>query len=94
MPSSGLIKITPQFTGYVTRLTVSEGQHVVAGESLYHISGEHYDGQGTGTLAAMSLSLKTQYTMLASQQRLESRDNQQQQEAVRQRIASLQPQIR
>lgn len=94
MPSSGLIKITPQFTGYVTRLTVSEGQHVVAGESLYHISGEHYDGQGTGTLAAMSLSLKTQYTMLASQQRLESRDNQQQQEAVQQRIASLQPQIR
>lgn len=94
MPSSGLIKITPQFTGYVTRLTISEGQHVVAGESLYHISGEHYDGQGTGTLAAMSLSLRTQYTMLASQQMLESRDNQQQQEAVQQRIASLQPQIR
>ncbi len=58
MPSSGLVKITPQFAGYVTRQTVSEGQHVVAGESLYHISGEHYNGQGTGTLAAMSLSLE------------------------------------
>ncbi|HGU4875717.1 TPA: secretion protein HlyD, partial [Escherichia coli] len=51
MPSSGLVKITPQFAGYVTRQTVSEGQHVVAGESLYHISGEHYNGQGIGTLA-------------------------------------------
>ncbi|MDW3565509.1 HlyD family secretion protein [Enterobacter asburiae] len=94
MPSSGLVKITPQYAGYVTRQTVSEGQHVVAGESLYHISGEHFNGQGAGTLAAMSLSLKTQYAMLASQQTLESRDNQQQQEAIRQRIASLQPQVK
>ncbi|AEN64230.1 secretion protein HlyD family protein [Enterobacter soli] len=94
MPSSGLIKIIPQYAGYVTRLAACEGQHVAAGESLYHISGEHYNGQGDGTLAAMSQSLKTQYTMLASQQTLESRDNRQQQEAVRQRIASLQPQIK
>ncbi|MCP1694820.1 membrane fusion protein [Citrobacter farmeri] len=93
MPSSGLIKITPQFAGYVTRQTVSEGQHVVAGESLYHISGEHYNGQGIGTLAAMSLSLKTQYAMLASQLGSELRDNGQQQQAVQQRIASLKPQI-
>ncbi|QIU92226.1 HlyD family secretion protein [Yokenella regensburgei] len=94
MPSSGLVKITPQYAGYITRLTASEGQHVVAGESLYHISGEHFNGQGAGTLAAMSLSLKTQYAMLASQQMLESRDNRQQQEAVRQRITSLQPQVK
>jgi membrane fusion protein len=93
MPSTGLIKITPQYTGYVTNLTVSEGQHVSAGTPLYHISGEHYNGQGTGTLAAMSLSLKTQYSMLASQQTLEMRDNSQQQQATRQRISSLQPQI-
>lgn len=52
MPSSGLVKITPQYAGSITRLTASEGQHVIAGESLYHISGEHYNGQGTGTLAA------------------------------------------
>ena len=42
----------------------------------------------------MSISLKTQYIMLASQQSFESRDNSQQQEAVRQRMVSLEPQIR
>lgn len=94
MPSSGLVKIIPPYAGYVTRQTVSEGQHVVAGESLYHISGEHFNGQGAGTLAAMSLSLKTQYAMLASQQTLESRDNHQQQEAIHQRITSLLPQVK
>lgn len=82
MPSSGLVKITPQYAGYVTRQTVSEGQHVAAGEPVYHISGEHYNGQGTGTLAAMSMSLKTQYAMLSSQQTLELRDNSQQQQAT------------
>lgn len=94
MPSSGLVKITPQYAGYVTRQTVSEGQHVAAGEPVYHISGEHYNGQGTGTLAAMSMSLKTQYAMLSSQQTLELRDNSQQQQAILQRIASLKPQIK
>ncbi|BFT82789.1 hypothetical protein GVv1_35810 [Enterobacter pseudoroggenkampii] len=94
MPSSGVIKLTPQYSGYVTNLTVTEGQHVSAGEPLYRISGERYNGQGTGTLAAMSMSLKTQYSMLASQQTQELSDNNQQQLAVQQRIASLQPQIR
>lgn len=42
----------------------------------------------------MSLSLRTQYAMLASQQALESRDNQQQQVALRQRIVSLQLQVK
>lgn len=93
MPSSGLIKITPQYAGYVTDLAVQEGQHVTAGEALYHISGEHYNDQGTGTLAAMRLSLKMQYAMLASQQVLEQNDNSQQQQAARQRIASLRPQL-
>ncbi|MFG0647234.1 HlyD family secretion protein [Leclercia adecarboxylata] len=93
MPSSGLIKITPQYAGYVTGLTIQEGQHVTAGEALYHISGEHYNAQGAGTLVAMSLSLKTQYAMLASQQALELNDNMQQQQATRQRISALQPQI-
>ncbi|HBR1277118.1 HlyD family efflux transporter periplasmic adaptor subunit [Klebsiella pneumoniae] len=93
MPSSGLIKITPQYAGNVTSLTIQEGQHVMAGEALYHLSGEHYNDQGTGTLAAMSLSLKTQHAMLVSQQTLEQHDNTQQQQANRQRIAALQPQI-
>lgn len=93
MPSSGLVKITPQYNGYVKKLTAAEGQHVAAGEPLYHISGEHYNAQGAGMLAAMSLSLKMQHAMLASQQTLESRDNRQQQEAIKQRIASLLPQM-
>lgn len=94
MPSSGLVKITPQYAGYITQLTVSEGQHVIAGEPLYHINGEHFNEQGTGTLAAMNLSLRTQYAMLSSQETLELRDNQQQQAAIKQRIASLQLQVK
>jgi len=94
MPSSGLIKITPQYNGYVTDLRVSEGQHVQAGTTLYHVSGERYNGQGAGTLAAMNLSLKTQYSMLTLQQTLELRDNSQQQQATKQRISSLHPQIK
>lgn len=94
MPSSGLVKITPQYAGYITQLTVSEGQHVIAGEPLYHINGEHFNEQGAGTLAAMNLSLRTQYAMLSSQETLELRDNQQQQAAIKQRIASLQLQVK
>ncbi|MEN0614884.1 HlyD family efflux transporter periplasmic adaptor subunit [Klebsiella indica] len=94
MPSSGLVKITPKYAGYVTRQTVSEGHHVVAGEPVYHVSGEHYNGQGTGMLAAMSMSLRTQYTMLTSQQALELHDNSQQQQAMHQRIASLKQQVK
>ncbi|AIR60635.1 secretion protein HlyD [Cedecea neteri] len=93
MPSSGLIKVIPQYSGYVTALKIAEGQHVSAGSPLYYISGEHYDGQGGGTLAAMSLSLNTQFQMLESQQRLEARDNSQQQQGIRQRLSSLEPQL-
>jgi len=93
MPSSGLIKITPQYSGYVTEMKISEGQHVNIGSPLYYISGEHYNGQGGGTLAALRLSLITQYQMLESQQRLETRDNSQQQQGLQQRLSSLQPQI-
>jgi hypothetical protein len=28
-----MVKITPQYAGSITRLTASEGQHVIAGES-------------------------------------------------------------
>lgn len=94
MPSSGLIKVTPQHNGFVTRLAVTEGEHVNAGKPLYYISGERYNAQGIGTLATMRVSLKTQYSMLSSQQALELRDNFQQQQAIRQRILSLQPQIK
>lgn len=94
MPSSGLIKITPQFNGYVTKLKVKEGEHVKKGQLLYHISGEHYNSQGIGTLAAMSISLQSQHTMLTTQQALELRDNHQQQQAAQQRISLIEMQIK
>ena len=93
MPSSGLVKIIPQYPGYVTELMATEGQYVIAGSPLYRISGERYDGQGAGTLAALNLSLKAQYSTLSSQMTLEQHDNIQQQQAIRQRIVSLQLQI-
>lgn len=93
MPSLGLIKVIPQYSGYVTSMKISEGQHVTIGSTLYHISGEHYDGQGAGTLAALRLSLNTQYQMLESQQLLETRDNAQQQQGLQQRLTSLKPQL-
>lgn len=94
MPSSGLIKITPKFNGYVTKLTVKEGDYVEKGQLLYHISGEHYDRQGTGTLAIINQSLQAQHAMLTTQQRLEKLDNSQQQQAAKQRIPLILLQIK
>ncbi|WP_371470327.1 HlyD family secretion protein, partial [Citrobacter pasteurii] len=94
MPSSGLIKITPKFNGHVTKLTVKEGDHVEKGQLLYHISGEHYDRQGTGTFAIINQSLQAQYAMLTTQQNLEKLDNNQQQQAAKQRIPLISLQIK
>lgn len=94
MPSSGLIKITPKFNGHVTKLTVKEGDHVEKGQLLYHISGEHYDRQGTGTLAIINQSLQAQYAMLTTQKNLEKLDNNQQQQAAKQRISLILLQIK
>ena len=94
MPSSGLIKVTPRFSGYVTKLTVKEGDYVKKGQLLYHISGEHYDSQGAGTLATMNISLRAQHSMLATQQTLEKRDSNQQQQSAQQRISLIQLQIK
>ena len=89
MPSTGLVKIIPQYTGYVTSLKVSEGQHATVGQPIYLISGERYNDKGNGTLAAMTLSVKTQYSLLSSQHLMEAHNNDQQQQALRQRIALL-----
>lgn len=94
MPSSGLVKITPLYAGYVTKLILSEGEHVKKGVPLYHISGEHYDGHGVGILASASLSLRLQLAMLSSQKSQEQYDNNQQQQAYHSRILSLHPQIK
>ncbi|EPF2244200.1 HlyD family secretion protein [Citrobacter werkmanii] len=94
MPSSGLIKITPKFNGHVTKLTVKEGDHVEKGQLLYHISGEHYDHQGTGTLAIINQSLQAQYATLTTQKNIEKLDNNQQQQAAKQRISLILLQIK
>lgn len=52
--SSELVKITPQYAGYITRLIASEGQHVTSVETRYHVNGEHYNGQDAGILEAMN----------------------------------------
>lgn len=94
MPSSGLIKITPKSNGHVTELTVKEGDHVEKGQLLYHISGEHYDRQGAGTLSIINQSLQAQHAMLTTQQRLEKIDNSQQLQAAKQRIPLILLQIK
>lgn len=91
MPSSGLIKVTPKYPGYVTKLTVSEGDHVNKDSHLYYISGENYNGNGT--LSSMISSLKTQYLILSNQKKQEIDDNINQQKTVTQRIESLKAQI-
>lgn len=93
MPSSGLIKISPPYPGFVTELFASEGAHVLAGDSLYHISGERFTARGEGTLAAIKASLQTQYAMLEMQQAQEMNGNLLQQDALKQRIQALQPQL-
>lgn len=67
MPSSGFVKVTPKYPGYVTKLTVSEGEHIDKGSHLYYISGEHYNGNGT--LPSIILSMETQYAILLNQKK-------------------------
>lgn len=93
MPSSGMIKIIPKYSGYVTKLMVSEGEKINKGVPLYYISGEHYNEQGSGTLFSMTQSLKIQYSLLLYQQSLEVSDNIKQQQTTNQKITSLHQQI-
>lgn len=94
MPSSGLIKVAPKFPGYVTELLVKEGDNVKAGAPLYRISGEYYDHQGGGFLAALRLNLQTQYLMLTSQEQQEQQEISLQLSTTKQRIAELELQIK
>jgi membrane fusion protein len=59
MPSSGLIKVVARSAGQVTERLVTEGATVKAGQALYRLSGEYFNGQGIATLASVSDSLKT-----------------------------------
>lgn len=89
MPSSGLIKVVARSAGQVTERLVAEGAAVKAGQALYRLSGEYFNGQGVGTLASVSDSLNRQYRMLEHQRAQELATRVLQQTGVRQRIAQL-----
>ncbi|MDA5543821.1 HlyD family efflux transporter periplasmic adaptor subunit [Yersinia rochesterensis] len=89
MPSGGLIKIMTRSDGAVTHLQVIEGESVKSGQVLYRISGEHYNQQGKGALAATILSLTLQYQMLERQRELEGITNVIQQTELRRRQEQL-----
>lgn len=89
MPSSGLIKVVARSAGQVTERLVAEGAVVKAGQALYRLSGEYFNGQGVGTLASVSDSLNRQYRMLEHQRAQELATRVLQQIGVRQRIAQL-----
>jgi len=89
MPSTGIVKIEALSGGYVTQLLVQEGECIKARQVLYHLSGEYYGRQGTGTLAAVALSLTHQYHMLEHQREQERAANSIQQLGIRHRIEKL-----
>ncbi|MDW5499263.1 HlyD family efflux transporter periplasmic adaptor subunit [Pseudomonas lundensis] len=89
MPSSGLIKVVARSAGQVTERLVAEGEAVKAGQALYRLSGEYFNGQGVGTLASVSDSLNRQYRMLEHQRAQELATRILQQTGVRQRITQL-----
>ncbi|CAI1499621.1 Colicin V secretion protein CvaA [Serratia quinivorans] len=89
MPSSGLIKVVARSAGQVTERLVAEGEAVKAGQALYRLSGEYFNGQGVGTLASVSDSLHRQYRMLEHQRTQELATRVLQQTGVHQRIAQL-----
>ncbi len=94
IPSSGLIKVVAHNGGYVTELLVQEGEQVKAGQILYRLSGEHYDGRGMGTLTAMMLSLTQQYQLLERQRDQEKAANAIQQLGIRHRNEKIGDELR
>ncbi|KYQ95774.1 secretion protein HlyD [Serratia plymuthica] len=89
MPSSGLIKVVARNAGQVTERLVAEGAAVKAGQPLYRLSGEHFNGKGVGALASVAASLDQQYRMLEHQREQEQVTSALRQTGVRQRIAQL-----
>lgn len=89
MPSSGLIKVVARNAGQVTERLVAEGAAVKAGQPLYRLSGEHFNGKGVGALASVAASLDQQYRMLEHQREQEQVTSALRKTGVRQRIAQL-----
>ncbi|EOZ1918620.1 biotin/lipoyl-binding protein [Escherichia albertii] len=94
VPTAGIVNVAPQFNGHVTNLAVKTGDKVTKGQLLYHMSGEHYNSEGLGTLSQLNISLQMQYSSLLTQKNLELRDNKQQQQTAQQRILLIQQQIK
>nr|WP_237734027.1 biotin/lipoyl-binding protein [Serratia fonticola] len=94
MPSTGVVKVVARTQGRVEALLVNEGDEVAAGQLLYRLSGEHYDGQGLATLATLKNSLAQQYQMLVQQQHQEVAAITLQIQGLRQRASQLKDELR
>lgn len=94
MPSTGVVKVVARTQGRVEALLVNEGDEVAAGQLLYRLSGERYDGQGLATLATLKNSLAQQYQMLVQQQHQEVAAITLQIQGLRQRASQLKDELR
>lgn len=94
MPSTGVVKVVARTQGRVEALLINEGDEVAAGQLLYRLSGERYDGKGLATLATLKNSLAQQYQMLVQQQHQEVAANNMQIQGLRQRVDQLKEELR
>lgn len=94
MPSTGVVKVVARMEGHVEALLVNEGELVEAGQLLYRLSGERYDGMGKATLAALKISLTQQYQMLEQQQNQEIVANNIQLQGLQRRANQLKEELR
>lgn len=93
MPSTGVVNVVARTPGHVEALLVKEGDVVEAGQLLYRLNGERYDGQGTATLATLKSSLAQQYHMLEQQQHQEAVANKVQIQGLQQRAVQLKDEL-
>lgn len=94
MPSTGIVKVVARTEGYVEKQLVKEGDIVSAGQLLYRLSGERYDGMGIATLATLKLSLTQQYQMLEQQKQQEMATNTMQLRGLQRRESQLKDELR
>lgn len=73
MPSAGIVKIMAQTNARVDAIHVREGEIVFAGQKLYNLNGERFDGQGQASIAGMTQALRAQLDLLESQKSKEAR---------------------
>lgn len=93
MPSTGLVKVTARSSGQVIAGLTNEGDVVKAGQPLYRLSGEHFNEQGIGALAAASGALHRQCQLLEQQREQERAATALQQSALTRRRAQLEEEL-